>query len=163
MKKGLLNFIFGLVVGVGGYIFFDGVLTPDATVIDAVEGTELYSGTFMDADPLHKAMGSFTITADGMGGRMIMLSNDFMVANAPDPHVMINGTLIAKNMFQGGQVFPIPNLIDEHIDDVRIFCEIAGVDLAHSTLMMEEVIITLEDMNMPMDDDMDMDMDKKEE
>ena len=146
MKKQLLTLILGLAIGVFGYVFFDTVLTPDAVVIDEVMGTELYSGTFSDADPAHKAMGSFTIVADGMGGRSIMLSNDFMVANAPDPHVKINGMLIAKNMFKGGQVFPISNLISEDIHDVRIFCNIAGVDLAHSTLMHDMP------MEMPEDD-----------
>ena len=144
MKKSLLIFL-GLVVGIGGYIFFDNILTPDATVIEEAAGTKLYTGSFMDADPLHKAKGGFTIYADGKGGRFIMLSNDFQVANAPDPHVKINGVLIAKNSWMGGQVFPIPNLIEEDVMDVRIFCKIAGIDLAHSSLMMgdmPEVIVT---------------------
>ncbi len=153
MKKGLLGFAAGLIVGIFGYITFDKVATPDAVVIEEVMGTELYSGTFMDADPLHKAMGGFTIVADGMGGRQIMLSNDFEVANAPDPHVQINGMLIAKNNWKGGQVFHIPNLIDEDITDVRIFCKIAGIDLAHSSVMMS--------MDMPMDDMMMEDEMKK--
>ncbi len=134
MKKGILGFLLGAVLSVGGYIYFDNVLTPDATVIEAVEGEELLSGTFSDADPAHKASGSFTINSDGMGGRVIVLSNDFLVANAPDPHVKINGTLIAKNFWKGGQVFYIPNLIDEDITEVKIFCAIAGIDLAVSTI-----------------------------
>ncbi len=157
MKKSLLVLV-GVVVGVLGYITFDKVATPDAVVIEEVMGTELYSGTFMDADPLHKAMGSFTIVADGMGGRQIMLSNDFEVANAPDPHVMINGLLVAKNNWKGGQVFPISNIIEKDIKDVRIWCEIAGIDLAHSTLMvsneeaMDMMEMEEERMDMPMDD-----------
>ena len=153
MKKVLLLLV-GVVVGVGGYIFFDNVLTPDATVIDEVQGVELYSGDLMDADPAHKAKGSFTIVADGMGGRTIMLSNDFEVANAPDPHVRINGKVVAKNNWMGGQVFSIPNFIAEDIMDVQIWCEIADISLAKSSLMMGDM-----DMDMPMDD-MDMDMDK---
>ena len=149
MKKALLVLI-GIVVGIGGYIYFDKALTPDATVIEASMGEILYEGMFMDADPAHKAMGKFVITADGMGGREIMLSNDFMVANAPDPHVRINGKVIAKNMFQGGQTFAIPNFIGEDIEDVQIWCEIADVSLAKSTLMMSD----MDDMDM---DDMDMD------
>ena len=132
IMKNVLLVLVGAVVGIGGYLVFDNVLTPDAVVIEEVMGTELYKGTFMDADPVHKAKGMFTITADGMGGRTIMLSNDFEVANAPDPHVMINGVLIAKNNWMGGQVFPIPNLIAEDIMEVKIFCKIAGVDLAVS-------------------------------
>ena len=151
MKK-LLLVLVGVIAGIGGYIFFDNVLTPDATVIEAVEGVELYSGSFMDADPAHKAKGSFTIVADGMGGRTIMLSNDFQVANAPDPHVRINGKVIAKNNWMGGQVFNIPNFIAEDIEDVQIWCEIADISLAKSSLMME-------DMDMPMGD-MDMDEDR---
>lgn len=134
MKKYLLGLVSGLLLGIGGYIYFDTVLTPDATVIEAVEGEELLSGTFSDADPAHKAGGSFTILADGKGGRVIVLSNDFHVANAPDPHVKINGTLIAKNYYEGGQVYYIPNLIGEDITEVKIFCAIAGIDLAVSTL-----------------------------
>ena len=145
MKKGLLGLLAGLVIGIGGYIFFDSVLTPDAVVIEGAKGDTLYFGDFYDADPLHKATGSFTIHSDGMGGRVIMLSNDFMVANAPDPHVMINGMLIAKNAWQGGQIFHIPNLVGERITEVKIFCKIAGIDLAKSNLMMadmDEIIIT---------------------
>ena len=86
MLKSILGLVAGLILGVGGYIYFDNVLTPDATVIEAMEGEVLYQGEFMDADPAHKAMGSFMIKGDGMGGRFIELSNDFQVANAPDPH-----------------------------------------------------------------------------
>ena len=144
MKK-LLFAVIGMIVGIGGYIYFDNVLTPDATVIEAMEGEILYEGMFMDADPAHKAMGKFVILADGMGGRSIMLSNDFMVANAPDPHVRINGKVIAKNNWKGGQSFAIPNFIAEDIMDVQIWCEIADISLAKSSLMMS-------DMEMPMDD-----------
>ena len=151
MKKTLLV-LAGVVAGVFGYITFDKYATPDATVIEAVEGEVLYSGTFMDADPAHAAVGSFTIVADGMGGRKIMLSNDFMVANAPDPHVRLNGKVIAKNNWKGGQVFNIPNFIAEDIMDVQIWCEIADISLAKSDLMMS-------DMDMMEKDDMSMDMD----
>ncbi len=136
MKKVVLVLVTA-VVSVLGYIVFDNVLTPDAVVIEEVMGVELYSGTFSDADPAHQASGSFTIVADGMGGREIMLGNDFLVANAPDPHVYINGEKIAKNFWKGGQVFDIPNFISEDITEVKIFCEIAGIDLAVSTLMMK--------------------------
>ena len=148
MKKALLV-LSGLVIGVLGYITFDTVLTPDATVIEEAQGVVLYSGDFMDADPAHKATGSFTIVSDGMGGRKIMLSNDFQVANAPDPHIRINGKVIAKNHWMGGQVFYIPNFIAEDIEDVQIWCEIADISLAKSSLMMS-------DMDMPMEDDMDL-------
>ena len=154
MKKALLV-LSGLVIGVLGYITFDTVLTPDATVIEEAQGVVLYSGDFMDADPAHKATGSFTIVSDGMGGRKIMLSNDFTVANAPDPHVKINGKIIAKNMFQGGQEFFIPNFIGEEIEAVQIWCEIANVSLAESSLMMGSK------MDVPMEEDMDM-MEKDE-
>lgn len=118
-----------------GYIAFDNVLTPDAVVIESVEGTLLYDGVFTDADPAHKAKGSFSIVSDGMGGRSIMLGNDFEVANAPDPHVYINGEKIAKNFWKGGQVFNVPNYISEDISEVKIFCEIAGINLAVSTFI----------------------------
>ena len=156
MKKALLV-LSGVVVGVLGYITFDKYATPDATVIEEVMGTELYSGDFMDADPAHKAKGSFTIVADGMGGRTIMLSNDFEVANAPDPHVRINGKVIAKNNWKGGQLFAIPNFIAEDIKDVQIWCEIADISLAKSSLMMGDMMM-MDDMDMGMDmkDDMDM-------
>ena len=133
MKKVVLVLV-GVIVGVGGYIFFDNVLTPDAVVIEAVEGVTLVEGDFMDADPAHKAKGSFTIASDGMGGRVIMLSNDFEVANAPDPHVKIDGVLVAKNNWKGGQTFHIPNFISEDINEVVIFCQIAGINLATSTI-----------------------------
>ena len=133
MKKALLVII-GMAIGVIGYIGFDNILTPDAVVIEAVEGVVLTQGDFMDADPAHKAKGSFTIASDGMGGRVIMLSNDFEVANAPDPHVKIDGVLVAKNNWKGGQTFHIPNFISEDISEVVIFCQIAGINLATSTL-----------------------------
>ena len=125
----VLIFGLGLAIGIGGYIFFDKVLTPDAVVIEEAQGEVLYQGEFMDADPAHKAKGSFIIVSDGMGGRSIMLSNDFEVANAPDPHVRINDKVIAKNMFKGGQTFPVPNFIGE-IESVKIWCEIADIALA---------------------------------
>ena len=152
MKKVLLVLV-GVVAGIGGYIFFDNVLTPDATVIEEVQGVELYSGTFSDADPAHKAKGSFSIVADGMGGRTIMLSNDFEVANAPDPHVRINGKVIAKNNWKGGQLFAIPNFIAEDIKDVQIWCEIADISLAKSSLMMSDMDMPMDDMDMEMDED----------
>ena len=148
--KQFFTIAISILVGVIGYIAFDQVLTPDATVIEAVEGKVLYSGDFKDADPAHRAKGSFKIIADGMGGRVIQLSNDFQVANAPDPHVRLNGKVVAKNSFKGGQVFNIPNFIAEDIEDVQIWCEIADVSLAKSSLMMD-------DMDM---DDMDMDEDR---
>ena len=132
MKNALLVAI-GLIVGIGGYIYFDNVLTPDATVIEAVQGEVLLEGDFMDADPAHQASGSFTIVGDGMGGRTIMLSNDFQVANAPDPHVRINDKVIAKNDWKGGQTFAIPNFIGEEIESVKIWCEVADISLAEST------------------------------
>ena len=133
MKNSLLGLIGGLVIGVFGYIVFDHVLTPDAAIIEAVEGEVLLEGKFMDADAAHVATGSFTITGDGMGGRMIMLSNSFSVVNAPDPHVRINGKVIAKNKHLGGQTFAIPNFIGEDIEAVQIWCEIADIPLAQST------------------------------
>ena len=158
MKKALLVGI-GVIGGIFGYIFFDNVLTPDATIIEEVQGVELYSGTFSDADPAHKAKGSFTIVADGMGGRTIMLSNDFEVANAPDPHVRINGKVIAKNNWKGGQVFNIPNFIAEDIEDVQIWCEIADISLAKSSIMMDAMPMPMNDMDM----DTEMDMEKMPE
>lgn len=134
MKKAILGFLLGAGLALGGYIYFDAVLTPDATVIEEVKGTTLYTGTFSDADPAHKAGASFEIVADGMGGRTIVLSDDFFVANAPDPHVKINGVLIAKNMFKGGQSFYIPNLIEEDITDVKIWCKIANIPLGLGTI-----------------------------
>ena len=157
MKKVLLV-LAGVVIGIGSYIGFDKYATPDATVIEAAEGVVLYSGDFMDADPLHAATGSFKIKADGMGGRIIELSNDFTVANAPDPHVRLNGKVIAKNNWKGGQVFAVPNFISEDIKDVQIWCEIADVSLAKSSLMMSDMDMMEKDEIMPMDD-MDLDTD----
>ena len=134
MKKGLLGLLAGLLLGAGGYIIFDTVATPDGTVIEAVEGAELYSGTFSDADPAHVAGGSFVIKADGKGGRFIQLSDDFYVVNAPDPHIEINGQLIAKNKYKGGQVYFIPNTVSEDIESVHIFCKIAGIKLGLGTI-----------------------------
>ena len=153
MKKVLLVGL-GLVIGVLGYITFDAVLTPDAAIIEAVEGEVLYSGDFMDADAVHTASGSFTIVGDGMGGRKIMLSNDFTMSNAPDAHIKINGMLIAKNKFKGGQVYPIPNLIGEDITDVQVWCKIADVSLAKSSLMMGEAMPMSTDEGMSMDMEM---------
>ena len=171
MLKSILGLVAGLILGIGGYIYFDNVLTPDATVIEAMEGEVLYQGEFMDADPAHKAMGSFMIKGDGMGGRFIELSNDFQVANAPDPHVRINDKVIAKNNWKGGQSFAIPNFIGEEIKSVKIWCEIANIALAlekdmmmddmkddmKDGMMMEDKMMDDKDM---MDDDMMMDDDK---
>ena len=134
MKKGLLGLLGGLILGIGGYIYFDSVLTPDGTVIEEVQGTELLSGTFSDADPAHAAGGAFRIIATGDGGRVILLNQDFFVANAPDPHIEINGVLIAKNFYKGAQVYPIPNLIGKDITSVNIFCKVAGINLGLGTI-----------------------------
>ncbi len=134
MKKALLGVLGGLILGVGGYLYFDEVVTPAGTVIEAVEGTELYSGTFADADAAHPATGSFSIVASDNGGRVILLGPDFQIVGAPDPHVEINGQLIAKTTHGGIQAYPIPNLIGEDIMSVNIFCKIAGINLALGTI-----------------------------
>ncbi len=134
MKKYLLGLVSGLILGVSGYLVFDEKLTPDGVVIEVPMGTELYSGTFSDGDVAHPASGSYSIVAADNGGRVIVLNSDFKIVGAPDPHVKINGQLIAKTTHGGLQVYPIPNLIGEEITDLVIYCNIAKIDLAQSTI-----------------------------
>ena len=134
MRKILLGFVSGLIVGVFGYLHFDENVTPDGVVIEAAKGEVLYAGTFADADAAHTAQGSFKIVSTGDGGRAIYLSDDFMIVGAPDPHVEINGQLIAKTTHGGAQFYPIPNTVEEGVTSVNIFCKIAGINLALGTI-----------------------------
>ena len=108
------------------------VLTPSAHIETTVEGTSIASGTFVTPDPTHPASGSFEIISDGSGGRLIKLNEDFSIVAAPDPHIRINGKVIAKvTNVKGSSVYPIPNFIGE-IEEVHAWCEIADVSLGNT-------------------------------
>ena len=122
--------LFGLLIGVFGYIYFDTKLTPPATVIEESIGVELLGGTIHDGDIAHPANGSFTIVASEGGGRSINFSDDFAIVNAPDPHVRINNVIVAKVVnYEGAQSYHIPNFILEDIHSVHIWCEVADIAL----------------------------------
>ena len=129
MKK-FITHIIAFVLGAVLYVAADTILTPKATVIDEVAGTELNMGTITGPDVAHPAGGSFTIVATEGGMRSINFSDDFNIVHAPDPHVRINGKVIAKVVnYEGAQSYPIPNFIAEDIKVVSIWCEIADISL----------------------------------
>ncbi len=130
MKNILTNVAFFL-LGIVAYVGFFSLTTEKATVIEEVAGTELLSGTFVDADLAHPASGMFTIVATEGGMRAIEIDSTFAIVHAPDPHVRVNGKVIAKVVnYEGAQVYPIPNFIAEDIESVTIWCEIADIPLA---------------------------------
>ena len=153
MKKQLFTIVLTAIVTFFGYLAFDKIATPAATVIEEVAGTELLSGMLETPDVAHPAMGGFKVIATEGGMRSIMFDDMFAIAHAPDPHVRINGMVIAKVVnYEGAQAYPIPNFIDEDIMSVHIWCEIADISLGNGMF---------EGMEMPMDMDMpkeDMDM-----
>ena len=108
------------------------VLTPSAHVETTKGGTVLVSGDFVTPDPLHPASGSFEIVSDGNGGRIIRLSDDFSIVAAPDPHIRVNGVVIAKVVnVKGAQEYHIPNFIGD-IETVHAWCEIADISLGNT-------------------------------
>ena len=130
IKWAYLGPLCGILFGVFGYIYFDAVLTPKATVVEEAAGIELLGGTIHDGDIAHPANGSFTIVASEGGGRVINFSDDFAIVNAPDPHVRINNVIVAKVVnYEGAQSYHIPNFILEDITSVHIWCEVADIAL----------------------------------
>ena len=135
MKKQLITIVLTAAITFFGYLGFDKVVTPKATVITEVAGTELLMGTLETPDPLHPAQGMFKIVASEGGMRTIEFSDSFAIAHAPDPHVRINGKVIAKVVnYEGAQAYPIPNFIDEDIMSVTIWCEIADISLGNGVI-----------------------------
>ena len=110
------------------------VATPSAHVEASTAGTVLVSGDFVTPDPTHPAAGGFEIVSDGKGGRFINLDSDFSIVAAPDPHIRVNGKVIAKVVnVKGAQTYPIPNFVGE-IKSVHAWCEIANVSLGNTVL-----------------------------
>ena len=136
MKNTLIG-LAGFILGIIAYVTFFSLTTEKATVITEVAGTELLSGTFETPDVAHPSTGSFTIVATEGGMRAIKISDDFTIVHAPDPHVRVNGKVIAKVVnYEGSQVYPIPNFIAEDITSVAIWCEIADISLGNGNIMM---------------------------
>ena len=134
-----MKLILGAVVGailatLGAMFVYSDKFTPSAHIERTTEGTVLTSGTFYDNDPTHPATGSFEIVSDGKGDRWINFSEDFSIAKAPDPHLRVNGKIIARTGWEGEQSFPIPNFISEDIESVIVWCEKFDVGLAKSNL-----------------------------
>lgn len=124
---------FGVAAGTVATVGLYEVLTPSAHIEVSAEGTSILSGTFTTPDPLHPAAGSFTVLSDGKGGRSLVLSEDFSIVAAPDPHIRVNGKVIAKVVnVTGAQSYPIPNFIGD-IETVTAWCEIADISLGNTT------------------------------
>ncbi len=127
-----------LLAGAILYVLFFSLTTTKATVVAEVAGTELHMGMLETPDVAHPAAGMFTITATEGGMRSINFQDDFSIAHAPDPHVRINGKVIAKVVnYEGAQSYPIPNFISEDIMSVAIWCEIADVSLGNGMLTIK--------------------------
>ena len=110
------------------------VATPSAHVEVSQGGTVLASGDFVTPDVAHPAAGSFEIVSDGKGGRLIRLSDDFSIVAAPDPHIRVNGKVIAKVVnVKGAQEYPIPNFVGD-VTSVHAWCEIADISLGNGVL-----------------------------
>jgi hypothetical protein len=110
------------------------VLTPSAHVETTSGGTVIASGKFVTPDPTHPAAGGFSIVSDGKGGRIIRLDDDFSIVAAPDPHIRVNGKVIAKVVnVKGAQEYPVPNFVGD-IESVHAWCEIANVSLGNGVL-----------------------------
>ena len=132
MKKNILIGLAGFILGIIAYVTFFSLTTEKATVITEEAGTELLAGTIEDADLAHPANGMFTIVATEGGMRSINFGDAFAIVHAPDPHVRINGKVIAKVVnYEGAQSYPIPNFIGEEITSVTIWCEIADISLGN--------------------------------
>ena len=133
--KTLIAAAFGAVLATLGAMFvYSDAFTPSAHIERSTEGTVLVSGEFFDNDPTHPASGSFEIVSDGKGDRWINFSEDFSIAKAPDPHLRVNGVIIARTGWEGKQSFPVPNFITDEIESVIVWCEKFDVGLAKSTL-----------------------------
>ena len=109
-------------------------LTPSAHVETTSGGTVLVEGTFETPDVAHPAAGGFTIVSDGKGGRLIRLDSDFSIVAAPDPHIRVNGKVIAKVVnVKGAQEYPVPNFVGD-IESVHAWCEIANISLGNGVI-----------------------------
>ena len=136
MLKTLIAMGVSAAIAVISVIFLYEVLTPSAHVETTTGGTVIVEGTFKTPrlpgdieDVAHPASGGFEVVSDGKGGRLIRLADDFSIVAAPDPHLRVNGKVIAKIVNpKGAQEYSIPNFIGE-IDTIHAWCEIADVNL----------------------------------
>ena len=115
----------GAVAMIGVYEFG----AAEYQVVAEASGTVLVQGDIVTPDPTHPATGGFEIVATEGGGRAIVLNDEFGIVKAPDPHVRVNGVIIARVVnYEGKQSYPIPNIIGD-IESVDIWCKLAGVKL----------------------------------
>ena len=120
--------------GVLGTIGLYEKLTPSAHIEKTAQGEVIASGKFVTPDPTHPASGTFQIVSDGQGGRVFQTNEDFSIVAAPDPHIRVNGKVIAKVVnVKGVNEFPVPNFIGD-IETVHAWCEIANVSLGNTEL-----------------------------
>lgn len=105
--------------------------TPEAKIVLEAQGTVIEMGSIETPDAAHPAGGSYEIVVTEGGMRAIKLSSDFHIVHAPDPHVRVNGKVIAKVVnYEGAQSYPIPNFIGD-VESVNIWCEIADISLGN--------------------------------
>ena len=132
--KTLIAMAFAAAAAVIAVIGIYEVATPSAHVETTTGGTVIVSGVFETPDVAHPAAGGFEIVSDGKGGRLIRLDSDFSIVAAPDPHIRVNGKVIAKVVnVKGAQEYPIPNFVGD-IESVHAWCEIADISLGNGVL-----------------------------
>lgn len=135
IKWAVIAPIASLLLGAFAYHTLETTLTPPAVVVMEAAGETILMGAFETPDIAHPAGGMFKIVATEGGERRINISADFHIAHAPDPHIRINGVVIAKVAnYEGAQSYPIPNFIMEDIMEVTIWCEIADISLGNGMI-----------------------------
>ena len=134
MIKTLIAMGVSALAAVIAVIFIYEVATPSAHIETSSGGTVIVEGVFETPDPAHPAAGGFEIVSDGNGGRLIRLMDDFSIVAAPDPHIRVNGKVIAKVVnVKGAQEYPIPNFVGD-IESVHAWCEIADISLGNGVI-----------------------------
>jgi hypothetical protein len=160
MKKFLIGFVIGAMIGVGagvplGFFFFPFVFLPPpaAETLTEAEATRVLArGTFIHADPndpIHYGSGSVTVYEGS-----VFLEPDFKVGPGPKFHVYLvpaanirTSAQVKETMFvdlgrlrsfEGSQKYPIPAGIDiKKYPSVVIWCEQFGVLISPADLKFE--------------------------
>lgn len=146
LKIAVPSFVIGAVAGAAGWVLFSPLFIDqvvDEVVIVSEESQVLASGTFRDADRVHKGMGNAAFVRQPDGTVELQLT-DFEVTNGPDLKVYLSahadpasssdvtgaewvslGTLKGNI---GDQTYTLPADVDPaQFNSVVIWCEAFGV------------------------------------
>ena len=157
MKKLVVTFLIGAVVGVAGgvalgifvypYVFLADIVAQER--VDKAVGSPVATGAFIHADPrdpIHRGAGRVTVYRE-----VLHLESDFEVGPGPKFHVylvpeksVIPSTNVARTMFidlgrlrafKGSQNYPVPPGVDlAKYGSVVIWCEQFGVLISPAAL-----------------------------